>query len=241
MRFAVALLLSILCVTSPAQTPAPASSSVLTLLYQERPPYSATLPDGSVKGLVADPAAGALRRAGIPFRWSLTPSQRQLAMVQSGTGLQCGIGWFRNPARAAKGQFSAALYQDRPLAALVRTGSTDIASTTAVALLANRTLRLLVKDGYSYGPQLDALIVAAARTPVRTAVEPQQMSLMLVSGRADWMIVSPEEADVLLQQGLHLARLTDAQDGPTRHLYCSGDVPADWMARIDEALRAGQR
>ena len=100
---------------------------------------------------------------------------------------------------------------------------------------------LLVKDGYSYGPLLDGLIAAAAHSPVRTSVEPMQMSLMLVSKRADWMIVSPEEAAVLTRPGLQLTPLADAPAGPTRHLYCSSDVPAGWLARIDDALRALRR
>ena len=245
MRLAVALLLSFTALSgaSLAQTPtsAAATSPVLTLHYQERPPYSATQPDGSVRGLVADPAASALQRAGIAFRWTLTPSQRQLALVQTGHGLQCGVGWFRNPERAARGQFSAALYQDQPLAALVRTGVVETASTTARVLLASATLRLLVKDGYSYGPLLDGQIAAAATAPLRTSVEPMQMSLMLVSRRADWMIVAPEEAAVLTRPGLLLTPLADAPDGPTRHLYCSSDVPVGWMARIDDALRALRR
>lgn len=251
MRPAVALLLSFtaLC-ASPwgaslaqplAPTPDAALSPGLTLHYQERPPYSATTSDGSVQGLVAGPAAEALQRAGIPFRWTRTPSQRQLAMVQSGSGLQCGVGWFRNPERAARGQFSAALHQDQPLAALARADAVETETATAQALLASRTLRLLIKDGYSYGPFLDGLIVSAARVPLRTSVEPTQMSKMLVSRRADWMIVAPEEAAVLTQRGLRLTRLTDAPDGPTRHLYCSADVPADWMARIDSALQTLRR
>ena len=245
MRLAVALLLSFTAPSgaSLAQTPtsAAATSPVLTLHYQERPPYSATQPDGSVRGLVADPAASALQRAGIAFRWTLTPSQRQLALVQTGHGLQCGVGWFRNPQRAARGQFSAALYQDQPLAALVRTGVVETASTTARVLLASATLRLLVKDGYSYGPLLDGQIAAAATAPLRTSVEPMQMSLMLVSRRADWMIVAPEEAAVLTRPGLLLTPLADAPDGPARHLYCSSDVPEGWMTRIDDALRALRR
>jgi polar amino acid transport system substrate-binding protein len=239
MRRAIAQLLSSMAVCGASQ--AQATSPALTLHYQERPPYSATQPDGSVRGLVADPAASALQRAGIAFQWTLTPSQRQLALVQTGTGLQCGIGWFRNPERAARGQFSAALYQDRPPAALARAGVVETASTTARALLASRTLRLLVKDGYSYGPLLDGLIDSAARAPVRTSVEPMQMSLMLLSKRADWMIVAPEEAAVLTRPGLQLTPLTDAPEGPTRHLYCSTDVPAHWLARIDDALRALRR
>jgi polar amino acid transport system substrate-binding protein len=243
MRFATALLSTTVALggASLAQPTPPASPMALTLHYQERPPYYATRADGSVGGLVADPAADALRRAGIAVQWALTPSQRQLALVQSGAGLQCGLGWFRNPERETRGRFSAPLYQDQPLVALARNEALQARTTSAAALLQSGSLRLLVKDGYSYGAWLDGLIAQAARPPLRTTVEPLQMSRMLRSGRADWMIVAPEEAQVLEREGLHLTRLTDAPDGPTRHLYCSSDVPATWMARIDDALRGRRR
>lgn len=209
----------------------------LTLHYQERPPYSATGPDGQVSGLVAEPAARALRAAGIAFEWARTPNQRQLALIQGeATGLHCGVGWFRNAGREALGRFSAPLYRDNPLAALVRDDAWREPSATAAALLAAPQMRLLVKDGYSYGPRLDALIAAAAHPPLRTSVEPTQMARMLASGRADWMIVAPEEASLLAAPQLRLLPLTDEPKGQTRHLYCSRAVPAAWIVRIDRAL-----
>lgn len=217
--------------------PASAAAQTLTLHYQERPPYSRTLPDGRVTGLVADPAADALTRAGIPFTWALTPSQRQLALIQgSGTDPHCGIGWFRSDERAALGRFSAPLYRDRPLAALMRADLALPANASAQALLADRRLRLLVKEGYSYGPRLDQQISASGQTPQRTSVDPPQMARMLASGRADWMIVAPEEAQSLASPDLRLVPLHDEPDGPTRHLYCNRAVPAAWMERIDRAL-----
>lgn len=210
--------------------------SALTLHYQVRPPYSSARADGRIEGLVATPAADALARAGIPFSWKLTPSQRQLALIQSGSGRHCGLGWFRSDERAARGRFSAPLYRDQPLAALVRPEAALPTPATAATLLAAPHLRLLVKDGYSYGPLLDRLIAGAAAAPQRTNVDPPQMSQMLRSGRADWMIVAPEEAAVLGGAGLREQTLADVPEGPTRHLYCSEDVPADWIQRIDRAL-----
>lgn len=216
-----------------------AQGQTLTLHFQERPPYSSARDDGSVVGLVADPAAAALARAGVAFRWSLTPSQRQLALIQSGSGLHCGIGWFRNDERAQLGVFSAPLYRDHAPAALMRDAIAPLdGRSTLDALFARRGLRLLVKEGYSYGPALDARIAALRPGPARTAADPLQMSRMLQSGRADWMIVAPEEAAVLGAAGLRLVTLTDLPDGPTRHLYCSADLPAEWLARIDRALAA---
>lgn len=219
---------------------ATATAQPLTLHYQERPPYSQMRVDGGVGGLVADPAADALARAGIPFTWALTPSQRQLALIQGAdSDPQCGVGWFRSDERAALGRFSAPLYRDRPLAALMRADLAPPAETSAQALLADRRLRLLVKEGYSYGPRLDRQIAQSAShgpAPQRTSVDPPQMARMLASGRADWMIVAPEEAQSLAAPGLRLVPLQDEPDGPTRHLYCSRAVPMAWMERIDRAL-----
>ena len=212
-----------------------AAAQTLTLHYQERPPYSSAA-GGAVDGLVATPVATALAHAGIGFTWALTPSQRQLALIQSGTGLHCGVGWFRNAEREARGRFSIALYQDQPFGALARAEAGLPAQTSAQSLLADRRFRLLIKDGYSYGPQLDTLIERVRPRVVRTSVEPPQMARMLRSGRADWMIVAPEEAASLAAGELVLVALAGMPPGPTRHLYCSRDLPDAWLARIDAAL-----
>lgn len=213
----------------------------LTLHYQERPPYSSAVEGGRVVGLVATPAERALREAGIPFRWVSTPSQRQLALIQSGRGLHCGIGWFRTAEREARGRFSAPLYRDRPFGALARASLPGPDKMRASDLVAMAGVTPLVKDGYSYGTYLDGLLQATRRAPLRTSADSLQMAHMLLAGRADWMIVAPEEAETLRQPGLRLVEFSDAPPGASRHLYCSNDVPRDWLIRIDRALAAQER
>lgn len=213
-----------------------ARGQILTLHYQERPPYSSTAANGQVLGVVAAPVAQALAGAGIPYRWAVTPGQRQLALIQSGLGLQCGVGWFYTAERAARGKFSRPVYRDQPFGALVRDDTGLQSGVRASELIAERSLTLLVKDGYSYGTLLDDLIAKLAPSVARTSVEPTQMSLMLQSRRADWMIVTPEEAAVVGAPGLHLIAFADVPTGVARHLYCSADVPDEWLARIDRAL-----
>lgn len=213
-----------------------AQAQSVTLHYQERPPYSSLDAGGKVAGLVATPAAEALLAAGIAYEWRQTPSQRQLALIQSGSGLHCGVGWFRNDERAALGKFSRPLYRDRPFGVLTREGL-GLPDTVAVArLLADARLKLLVKEGYSYGEALDGMIARQRPRTVSTSAEPVLMGQMLRSGRADWMIVAPEEAQSLASPELRLVPLQDEPDGPTRHLYCSRAVPMAWMERIDRAL-----
>ncbi len=220
-----------------------AAPPALTLHYQERPPYSTLEADGRVSGLVATPAARALERAGIAYRWERTPAQRQLALIQQGEGLHCGVGWFRNPERDAVGRFNAQpLYRDRPFAALVRADALWPADGGAADALAQRAARLLVKDGFSYGAFLDPLIARSPAPVVRTPAELDAMARMIAAGRADWMIVTPEEAPALLARvpggghTLRLVRLGDVPAGEARHLYCNRAVPAEWLARVDAAL-----
>jgi polar amino acid transport system substrate-binding protein len=221
-----------------------ATSQTLTLHYQDRPPYSSLAANGEVTGLVATPAGQALRQAAVAFDWALTPSQRQLALIQQGSGLHCGVGWFRTESRAALGKFSLPLYRDEPFAALARPGALPASKVPAAAAMRAASGSLLVKDGYSYGPQFDALIASATAPPMRSSVEVPQLLRMVAAGRAGWMIVTPEEAQGLLADvgpeaaGLQLVRFSDALPGQTRHLYCNRAVPDAWLARIDQALSA---
>lgn len=224
-----------------------AQAQPLTLHYQERAPYSVAQGDGSVAGLVATPAAQALSQAAVAFGWARTPSQRQLALIQEGEGLHCGVGWFRNPERAALGKFSKPLYSDKPFGALVRNDSPLRSGLRGAEALALAGHTLLVKDGYSYGPQLDRLLAAHRPTPLKTSAETQQMLRMLVAGRAGWIIVTPEESQVLRAEagaagaGLRQVVFADISSRETRHLYCNRSVPDAWLARIDQALAAQTR
>lgn len=57
--------------------------------------------------------------AGIVARWALTPSQRQLLLVQTGHEPVCAPGFFFNAECEKRGQFSRPLYRDLPMGGLV--------------------------------------------------------------------------------------------------------------------------
>lgn len=219
-----------------------AGAQTLVLHYQERAPYSSTQADGSVSGLTATTAAQALQRAGVAFAWARTPGQRQLALIQEGEGLHCGLGWFRNAERAALGKFSKPLYRDRPFVALTRADSRLQSGMRGEDAMAAPGEVLLIKEGWSYGPQLDPLIARRAVPPLKTSAETAQMVRMLLAGRATWMIAATEEVQVLRMEAgasgatLRAVSFADLPGGETRHLYCNRAVPDTWLARIDQAL-----
>lgn len=226
------------------QAPAASEPAALTLHYQDRPPYSSLGPDGLPRGLLITPLVAALRRADIGAYWELTPGQRQLGLIQSGAGLECGVGWFRSAEREALGRFSRPIYQDRPFVALVRADKPAGSPPSVASLLTDPAQVLLVKQAYSYGVQIDALLQQHRSAWHSTSAENAQMARMLAAGRASWMIIAPEEAELLLASITDLARplrqqaLHGVGPGPNRHLYCNKQVPAAWLQRIDQALEA---
>lgn len=226
----------LVCGPGRAEVPGP-----LQIHYQSRPPYSSNNA-GQAVGLLVDPLVEALQRAGLVFAWVETPSQRQLGLIQSGRGLDCGLGWFRNPEREVLGKFTRPLYRDRPFMALTRRDDGIAPDKTLASLLGAGRSTVLVKDGYSYGAAVDAVLGQHPGAVRRTSAESLQMVRMIEAGRAGWMIVAPEEAEVLLQQlpdvaaGLKLVPIAGMADGNTRHLYCSRAVPDAVIEQINRAL-----
>jgi polar amino acid transport system substrate-binding protein len=230
---------------APAAVPASPPVTV-TLHYQERPPYYQTRADGGVQGLVGDSLLRALARGGLAYRLALTPSQRQLRLIEEGQSLDCGIGWFRNPAREAKGQFSTVLYRDQPLGLIARSTLGWSDAVTMREAVQRADARLLVKQGFSYGSAFDAQLAQRPKPPESSSGEVPVLMRMLHADRADWLPVSPEEGQLLLALpsepllppgSFQLLRFADAPPGATRHLYCNKAVPTDWLQRLDEALK----
>ncbi len=217
------------------------AQEAITLHYYERPPYTVAQGDGSATGLTADVAAKVLTRAGIPFTWSLMPAKRQLAIIEHNTGRDCGIGWFRNPQREAFGTFSHPIYRDRPPVAIVRDGFEPQADSLA-QLLQRPGVRVLVKEGLTYGGYINDLLKTAKAHVSPVTVEQPQLVRMIAAGRADIMFAPREEADVLVTRhesgpySVHIVGFADVPAGDQRYLYCSKQVDSATMAKLNAAI-----
>lgn len=215
----------------------------IQLHYHERPPYAYTQDDGAVRGITAAPAEQALRLAGLAFTWVRTPSNRQIQLLERDAGKHCMVGWFKNPQRALIGQFSLPLYQDKPTIGLALFSNTKIDSGISMEqALQDSTLRLLVKDGYSYGDFIDGLLQELQPKRRVTTVENLNMLRMIALDRADYFFIAEEEANELIKAAefspidFKYIHFSNSPNGSQRHLWCSRQLPPSAMTAINRAI-----
>lgn len=232
------LSLALLSTTLAAQ-----ENQFITLHYNERAPYLQTLENGEIAGLTATPAEQALRHAGIAFKWAKTPSNRQVQILERNEGRDCMVGWFKNPQRELIGNFSLPLYQDKPTIGLALFSNINIDSgSTLEQVLQNRDLRLLIKDGYSYGEHIDGLIHRLDPRRIKTTVENINMLRMVALDRADYFFIAEEEAQGLIQQSefdpgdFKYIHFSDSPEGGQRYLWCSKQVSQHSLDKINQAI-----
>lgn len=224
-----------------------ANGDLVTVHYHERVPYMYREGD-RVRGLTADRAAEVLEAAEIAYEWRETPPRRQIEILKAGRGRDVLLGWFRNEEREAFAQFSLPLYRDRPTVALARAGVLDpMARPSVDSVLKRPGLRLLVRDGYSYGEFLDRRIAEMSGNRMVTTVDNLAMARMIGAGRADYFFIAEEEAQVVLEQSgvapgeLVEVHFADMPPGNERCLMFSRGIERGVVERVDRAIGAKLR
>jgi uncharacterized protein (TIGR02285 family) len=217
----------------------------IQLYYSERTPYAVTDNQGGVSGLCATPAASAFKQAGIPFQWKKMPFKRQLVTIKHNKKIGCGIGWFKNPDREKFARFTDEIYQDKSAISISKKGNgTLVQHSDLKSLLDDKNVKLLVKDGFSYGAYIDELIKKySPQTVVVVNSTNIQMLQMILSGRADYFFMSQEEAEhIILSAGyevpqFQLQHYDDMPDGNRRYIICSQQVPPETIDLLNGALK----
>lgn len=217
----------------------------VTLHYYERPPYAMPGLEGDVGGLIADRVTQAMTRTTVPFSWRQTPAKRLLALIESNRGRDCGVGWYKTPERELIAQFSKPVYIDHPAVAIVRPSFGLAPGTTLRQVFDDPRLRLLMKDGLTYGAYMRGLMASYRAQVQVVTVEQVQMVRMIAAGRADMMFGPQEEARYLVSHvdpSLRILNFPDAPAGEARYLMCSKRVDPLTLALINAALdaRAGK-
>jgi polar amino acid transport system substrate-binding protein len=217
----------------------------IQLYYYERAPYAVTDNQGKVSGLCATPAANAFKQAGIPFQWKKMPFKRQLVTIKHNKQLACGIGWFKNSEREKFAHFTDEIYQDQPAITISKKGNNALEQhRELITLLKDKQIRLLVKDGFSYGVYIDALIKKYNPETVVVATSTNiQMLQMILAGRADYYFTSEEEAEhIIMNAGYEVSQFqlqhySDMPAGNRRYITCSQQVSPEIIDLLNRALK----
>jgi polar amino acid transport system substrate-binding protein len=215
----------------------------ITVYYNPRPPYL-VFQENKLTGLTGSPAITAFDAARISYKVVELPASRQLLSLQQNQTQECAIGWFKNPEREVFAKFTKPIYQDEAQIALVSADNTRLdVKKDITSVLSNPTLELLVKQSYSYGKELDALIEKYHPQKQIVTSENVQMFKMIATGRADYMFAAPEEALVTISNAgyaasnFKLLKLSGAPKGELRYIMCSKNVPDEIIGRLNEAIK----
>lgn len=213
----------------------------LTLHYVNRPPYAIAQPNGDPTGVVANPAAEVLKKAKIPFVWAQTPINRQFELVKANQGLHCALGMEQTPSRNEFAKFTEPVYISQPLVAIMNPKIKDKKGVTLVELLSKYSI--LVKENYTLGDEITALVMKSPKKQL-TSTESSQMVQMIAQGHADFMMISNDEVEYYIQQGvlkpkeIRLMELPDAQKRFTRRMMCSKSVTDGMISELNKAIKA---
>lgn len=220
-----------------------AECPAIILHYNERVPYLVTTTKG-VEGLTATPAQQAFKKAGVPFKWNITPSIRQMNLVQENRGCDCLVGWFKTPEREQFAKYTLPIYQDQPQIAIARSDNTALHSGMRVDdLLSNPKLIMGAKDGYSYGDFLDEKIARYKPNIDKTTAENIQMLMKIHGRRNDYFFIAPEEADSLIassgfpKEDFQYVTFSNMPLGESRYILCSQQVSDAVIEQLNAVIK----
>ena len=217
----------------------------IKLYYENRAPYM-EINNGELAGAEGLLASAALKSAGITVNLSEAPVARQTALISNNTEPACAVGLYWTAERARMGKYSLPLTHSQPQSIVIRANNTKVTTTDRlVDLLANPSFSLILRNGYSYGADVDAILKEAKATILRPYDNSLERIRQVQLGIVDGAMFTPFEAEYLIKQlgpqgnDLIVKQFKDAPDGKPRHLYCSKMVDDSLIKKINEALRKG--
>ncbi|WP_163833309.1 substrate-binding periplasmic protein [Spartinivicinus ruber] len=213
----------------------------INIYYHERLPYY-KMKNNKLIGIVGNRAQQILDKSGITYRILNIPAARQIDEVKSNEEHICAIGWFKNEEREIFAKFSMPIYQDKPAVLITTKDQTDILKTKKIdELLANKSLYIGLKLGYSYGEFIDKKISQHKPNELHTSKGNFGMMEMLKAKRFDYFIVAEEEAEELISptnSHFIIHRLSDLPPGSHRYFMCSKKVDNSIIHKINQATKS---
>lgn len=220
-----------------------AYSADIGWLVHQRPPFRIWKEDGTVTGLFIEQAAKVFREAKVSFEWRRSSASRTQSMLEKNRGAICSTGWFKTKKREAYAKFSKPFYQGNGTGALVRKDHTEvILHKTFRELLADKSLTVGIRRGWSYGKFFDSLLEEFKTKKVIHNQTNDGSAAMLMVGRFDYLLVSVDTSDYLMKsvdggvEKLKILEMKDAPRGELRYIMCSKNVSDDIMSRLNAAI-----
>lgn len=233
-------LLTFLLLLTPLRSEAGSTSNTIKLRYFPRPPFIVSNA-GKVSGTVGSTAIDAFEQSGVPFELLETPINRQMTVINSNEGADCGIGWLRNSDREKWARFTQPIYYSRPWIILANNKAAMSPHHSLDEWMKNQKLRLVLSERFSYGPYIDGKIKTNSPNSFSTTADPQQLIRLVASGRADYMFSTEEEASFLINSAkantaVRTLYFTEIPKGEPRHIMCSKNVHPDTIAKLNKFL-----
>lgn len=213
----------------------------LDIYYDPRPPYVQESKN-TIEGLVATPLIKSLNNTDIKYVLKNRPSKRHLFEIKANSKEVCALGWFKNKEREEFAKYSKALYQDKPMGIIISKAVKLKEDISLDQLLKKVDLKLLVKDSFSYGKQIDKKIQESKQKIYKVNIDNKSTVFHILRDRADYMFISYEEAiEILknenLKDKLVFKKIKHVPAGNKRYLMCSKKVSDEMINSINKYIK----
>jgi polar amino acid transport system substrate-binding protein len=216
----------------------------IQISYIERPPYYFTK-NKQATGFLFDLQKKIFSDANIEVHFVSLPAKRALKRVRRPHELHCSIGWFKTPEREKFANFTLPIYQNRPLAIVVKKKNSSKLEnySTLKDIFLDKKLTSTRIDGFSYGTFVDKLIKELSPEFYTITGEQQQLIRMLAKERMTYLLVAPEEIATLISinnlnaEDFTVFRLKDIPAGNKRYLMCSKGVDQEVIDKINLSIQ----
>jgi len=200
--------------------------------------------NGILIGSEGSTAAYVFWAAGIDYTLSEAPVARQLEMIAKDQAPSCAVGYYWTADRARSGKYTLPIFRSQPQDLVIRADNPKVQSYhSLVALLADPSVNLVLRNGNSYGPSVDALLLRAKARIKRPPENSHGRLKMVLAGMEDGTLFTREEAELQIQQfgdegkALQVKHFSDTPPGEPSYLYCSNSVGDALINKVNEALK----
>lgn len=222
-----------------------APAEPFTLSYLERPPYYFTTEKGAAAGFLLERTRNIIQTAGIEAQFIPVTPNRALYILRNATVPHCGIGWFKNSERELFARFTEPIYRNQTLVLLTASSQRQKFSGLKVLqqVFSDRSLIMARMGNFSYGSYVDQILSDLVPESLFFSTEQGDLLAAIHAGKASYMIMAPEEIDMLIRstrlpaEDFVRIELEDIPAGNLRYLMCGQGVDAELLEKLNTAIR----